>query len=184
MSRANLKNMLRSMIVEYGFDQVADSLQEIKLSEPSLELKVSGEEIGLSTRSNVTQSRTRKPRPTATEYVANLELPLGKEPLLVDLARRFQEKSFLPTFNDISNFCHIYSIDEPKSKSRASAVPRIFKFIASMEENDIKKVLDEGMFSGPSRLGPIADAIRRSSTAKTAANPGGSLKDVAQSARI
>ena len=65
-----------------------------------------------------------------------MELPLEKEPAIVALANRFQDKSFLPTFGDIANFCQIYGIDEPASKSRASAIPRVFKFIASMEAKE------------------------------------------------
>ena len=87
--------------------------------------------------------------------------------MVVELAGRFQDKSFLPTFGDIANFCHFYQIDKPASKSRASAIPRVFKFIASMEADDVRIILDQGMFSGPSRLGPIADAIRRNGRAST-----------------
>ena len=66
----------------------------------------------------------------------------------------------MPTFGDIRNFCQVYGIDEPASKSRASAIPRVFKFMATMSDEEVQGILDGGMFSGPSRVGPIADAIR------------------------
>ena len=71
----------------------------------------------------------------------------------------------MPTFGDIRIFCEVYGIDEPASKSRASAIPRIFKFIATMSSDEVQGILDDGMFSGPSRVGPIADAIRENGRA-------------------
>ena len=38
---------------------------------------------------------------------------------------------------------------------------RIFKALASMDETEVKRILDDRLFSGPSRMEPIADAIRR-----------------------
>ena len=95
------------------------------------------------------------------EYVAKMDLPSEKKRGMAELAKRFEEKAFLPSFGDIRKFCRIYRIVEPASKSRVSALPRVFKFIATLETSDIQRILDDGLFSGPSRLGPIADAILR-----------------------
>ena len=97
----------------------------------------------------------------AVEYASRLDLPPEKKRVVVELAERFENKSFLPTFGDIANFCGIYGIDAPTSKSRSSAIPRVFRLIAAMETDKIQRILDSGLFSGPSRLGPISDAIRR-----------------------
>ena len=78
-----------------------------------------------------------------------------------ELATRFDAKLFLPSFGDIRDFCDIYGMDVPGSKARASAIPRVFKRLASMEVADIQRIIYNGHFSGPSRLGPISDAIRR-----------------------
>ena len=168
MTQADLKDTLRSMVLKYGFEQVNDSLREISLS---------GYRSGRANRKTEAPKRRAarkagrgRSRPNAPEYVAKMELPSEKQPAVVELARRFQDKSFLPTFGDIANFCRTYDIDEPASKSRAGAIPRVFKCLASMAAVDIQGILDEGMFSGPSRLGPIADAIRRNGRATTAVN--------------
>ena len=162
MPDPKLKAELRSMINQYGFKQVDLSLREIRLS---------GRQLGASKRPKTSSGAgTRKPRKrqakvTAQGYVAKMELPSEKKPVMIELAKRFQEKSFLPTFGDIRNFCQIYGIDEPSSKSRVSAIPRVFKFIVAMETNEVQRILDNGMFAGPSRLGPIADAIRHNGRA-------------------
>ncbi len=172
MPPSHLKDALRSLVLEYGFAQVAGSLREIDVYESGLEHEDSRQGTIKLAKSGISEARKAKPKPTARQYISSMELPLDKEALLVDLAARFQEKSFLPTFGDIANFCLVYGIDEPKSRARASAVPRIFKFIASMEASDIRRILNERMFSGPSRLGPIADAIQQSGKARAAADSG------------
>jgi hypothetical protein len=95
-----------------------------------------------------------------------MQIPSEKEFALVEIASRFEDKSFLPTYGEISNFCQMYGIDEPASKTWANVIPRIFKFIATMEPEDIQRILNDGTFSGPSRLGPIADAIRNNGRAR------------------
>ena len=51
-------------------------------------------------------------------------------------------------------------IEEPRSKSRASGIPRVFKFLVTMDVEDVERMLDDRMLSGPAQLGPVADAIQ------------------------
>ena len=170
MSKAKLKDTLRLIVRQYGFEQVGRSLREIRLADR--QLKSSKQSKVLSNNKAVTKSPKKRAKVNAPEYVAKMELSTEKEPMAVELAKRFENKAFLPTFGDIRNFCQIYGIDEPASKSRTSAIPRVFKFIATMETDEIQRILDDGMFSGPSRLGPIADAIRRNGrAARTYSSP-------------
>ena len=118
-----------------------------------------------TTQVSPTKPTSLRSKISATEYVAKLELPLGKKPVVVELAKRFECKAFLPTFGDIANFCQIHGLKTPLSKSRSSAIPRIFKFIATMDSSRTRAILDEEMYSGPSKLGPIADAIRNNGRA-------------------
>ena len=168
MDDTKLEADLRLMVRRYGFEQVDRSLREIGLS--GRQFETSNQHPTSANKVAAAKPVKKGAKVTATEYVLKLELPLEQKPAVVELAERFQDKSFLPTFGDIANFCRIYGIDEPASRSRSSAIPRVFKFIATMETNEIQRILDDGMFSGPSRLGPIADAIRsngRSSAAYT-----------------
>ena len=159
MAETQLKNALRMMVHQYGFEQVNRSLREIHHSVGQLK---SGKQ-GKALYDNNTAKKPEKKRVklNALEYVAKIELSSEKAQIAAELAKRFESKAFLPTFSDIRNFCQIYGINEPVSKSRASAIPRIFKFIVSMKTDEIQRILDREMFSGPSRLGPISDAIRR-----------------------
>ena len=160
MTRTSLEDVLQAMVREHGFEQVATCLHKLQLPPAS-----AGMECQCKRWEAIHPAKKRKrekAKTTAPQYVGKMALPFEKQQLLEKAARKFEEKSFLPTFNDIANFCQVYQIDTPASRTRASAVPRVFKFIASMEANDVRAMLDDGMFSGPSRLGPIADAIRQS----------------------
>ena len=113
--------------------------------------------------------RKRAPKPNAAEYAAKMELPSDKQAAVVALAERFERKAFLPTFGDVVNFCETYGIDVPASRTRVNAIPRVFKFLANdMDANEVQSILDYELFSGPSRLGPLADAIRRNGRASRA----------------
>ena len=167
MTDSKLRTILQPIVHEYGLGLVLKSLGEIAhaqcggVDEPATQ----GSDIANGTKQE-------KPRVTAPDYVEKMNLPVEKVPAVSELARRFQEKSFMPTFGDITSFCQMYEIPVPASKGRASAIPRVFRFIAEMEPREIQQMLDDGMFSGPSRLGPIADGIRNYSSAA----PQGSLE--------
>ncbi len=166
MTKANLKEALRGLVHQFGFEQVGRSLREIRYSE--LDENRSKRADVLSRTVSAKKAEKKKPKVSAPEYVEKMKLGADKEPIVLELATRFEGKDFLPTFGDIDNFCRFYGIDTPVSRSRASAIPRVFKYIATMDTEEARKILDYGMFSGPSRLGPISDAIRNYGSARRA----------------
>lgn len=151
-----LKDMLCLMVDRHGPEQVNRALREVVSAHRRKNANKGKAKVPPK---NSAKAKTKKT--TALEYVAKMDLHPEKKRVMAELAKRFEEKNFLPSFGDIRNFCRIYRIVEPASKSRVSALPRVFKFIATMETSDIQRILDDGLFSGPSRLGPIADAIMR-----------------------
>ena len=164
MSRSDLKDALLSIVTRHGLEKVRQCLSEMESSERNLDHPHQGSEPADAVP--VRRSRKRRPKPTASQYVAKMELSPEKAKSVIELARRFDTKSFLPSFvGDIVGFCERYGVQVPASRSRASAIPRVFKRIESLETEEIRRILDERLFSGPSRLGPIADAIRRNGRA-------------------
>lgn len=165
-----LKDMLCLMVGRHGPEQVNRALREIVSTH-----RRKNSNKAKAPSKNSAKAKPEKKKTTALEYVAKMELPSEKRRGLAELARRFEEKNFLPSFRSIREFCRIYEIVEPASKSRVSALPRVFKFIATLETSDIQRILDSGRFSGPARLGPIADAILRNGRSAAAtyipANP-------------
>ena len=113
----------------------------------------------LTTRAPAKSEKLRS-RTTAVEYVARMDLPDELGGPMSDAAKRFQDKAFLPTIGDIRHFCEVHGITPPANGSRSSAIPRVFQFLSTRDADEIESILNGGMFSGPARLGPIADAIR------------------------
>ena len=148
---------LSPIVHQYGLGSVLESLGKIADAQRERSVQAGGS----SDTNGGKKPKKRSVKATAPEYVSKLDLSSEKAAPVVDLAERFERKAFLPTFGDIAHFCQMYGIKVPASKARASAIPRVFKHIALMETEEIQRMLDDGLFSGPSRLGPIADAIRR-----------------------
>ena len=162
MENAALRLKLRSMIDLYGVDQVAQIFQEVRGSCSQPKAAKASRLPRKQKAGNRTKPQTKADVP---EYVAKMEVPASNRAAVTELAKRFQDGAFLPTFADISDFCAMHGIDEPKSKSRASAVPRVFKLLAAMDAEDVVRIVDDKLYSGPTRLGPIAEAIRRNGRA-------------------
>ena len=167
MKDKNLETILNPIVQEYGLSSVLKTLGKIA----SENLAQSPPHDVNGTGGHIEPKKARKPRakPNAVEYATKMELPPDKQVTVCEMAERFERKDFLATFGDIRHFCQTYGIDVPLSRTRASAIPRVFKFIATeMDAKEAQRILDDGMFSGPSRLGPIADAIRRNGRASRA----------------
>ena len=114
MTQSELNDALLLMIREHGLEQVRQNLREIELSGHSLG---HDHRIERADRGAVRSSRKRKPRPTASQYLAKIEIAPEKESSVSELAGRFDAKSFLPSFGDVAAFCQSYGIDEPASKN-------------------------------------------------------------------
>ncbi len=156
MKDRTLTDELRLLVSRYGLDKVDVELQRLVARQPTTVTRSKPKPNGDVSR----KARRPRARVKAPEYVAKMDIEGDRIATLLALAERFEAKSFLPRCADIRNFCHIHGIDEPASKSRAGAIPRLFKHLAAMDPNDIQRLLDENAFSGPAELGPLADAIR------------------------
>ena len=146
-----LADELRLLVSRHGFKAVNLELRMLKAEQGP---------AGRPARSMQARDK-RNGRVNATEYAQKLDMDADKRPAVSALAERFDAKRFLPTCAEISNFCAIYDIDPPASKSRAAAIPRLFKFFAAMDTKDVERLAASNAYSGPSKLGPLADAIRR-----------------------
>ena len=151
MKTRSLADELRLLVSRHGFKAVNLELQMLK-----------AERGPTGQPGHGIQARARRNgRVNATEYVRKLDVDADKRPAVLALAERFDAKRFLPRCADIANFCAIYDIDLPASKSRAAAIPRLFRFFAAMDAKDAERLAASNAYSGPSELGPLADAIRQ-----------------------
>ena len=159
-----LNDTLHAMVLEHGLENVERALGRIRKS------TVAGR--GRSNRSPTRSKQKRKSdakkigrktKITALGYISKLDVDVDIGVPLEGAARQYDNKSFLPTFGDIRNFCAIHGIEVPASPSRVAAIPRIFRYLSLLDPGEMRSMLQSNSFSGPTRLAPIADAIRRSS---------------------
>ena len=150
-----LRTALSSMVERFGFENVSRTLREMEPDHAKLKPRRS--DPPKRARNN---GSGNKRRVSAVEYVRTMDLPTERAEVIGRAAEEFERRTFLPTMGDVRSFCEVYGIDEPKSKTRVSGIPRIFKFLVTMDVAEVKTMLDDRMFSGPAELGPIADAIR------------------------
>lgn len=131
---------MRLLVQQYGIAEVRRRLSAI---------------IGQRGRSRVRRS--------ARDYVSELNPPSFQKERLLALAQLFEEKRFLPAAADIRNFFEAYGAAPAKVKTRQHAIPLIFRFLSSLSDERLERIINEGSFAGLSELGPIADAIRAKS---------------------
>ena len=150
MKSKPLADEIRLLVRRHGFKAVSLELRMLK-----------AEQKPVRQQQRDTQARAgqRNRRANAIEYVQKLDVDADKRPAVLALAERFEAKRFLPSCADI--ICAIYDIEPPASKSRAAAIPRLFKYFAAMDTKDVERLSTDEAYSGPSELGPLAEAIRR-----------------------
>ena len=148
VTKGFLEAQLRLLIEHFGCEQVELALR-----------RIAGADRPAHSGRDAPGKKKSRPRLTATEYVSRMAVPDDHRRVLDDAAVKFQEKSFLPTVGDVRNFCEDHGIAGPFPGSRADTVPKVFRLLARMDTDDLRRMLDSDMFSGPARLGPIADAI-------------------------
>ncbi len=98
------------------------------------------------------------------------ESETSAEQAIAELAKRFDSKSFLPAFGDIRLLRHLWS-RHTRIRTRIR-IPRVFR-IATLERPIFSHQATKRHSSGPSRLGPIAYAIRRNGRVATPRTPHG-----------
>ena len=156
MTQPDLTETLQGLVRRHGISSVLHSLADIQTAP-----------------NQHSSSLSRKPtynaesKSLAIDYVEKMTLPHEKSEAMMRAAQRFEDGKLLPSIADIREFCRIHSIKLGKSSSRSSSIPRVFTFLAVMDTAGITKLLDEGEFSGPTRLAPIADAIRNRSAVRS-----------------
>lgn len=142
----------------HGVDQVCRSFLKILLSEDLMKFDRASH---FSIDRPGAKPMAEKRKATAVERVEKMGLPTVKKSMMLKLAKSYQEKTFLPTVSDVRNFYRFYGVEESAPRSRMNAIPRLFDFVATMSSEDILEIIKNKAFSGPSKLEPIADAIRR-----------------------
>ena len=149
MRQQDLTETLQALVRRHGISSVLHSLADIQSSSEASISPSSPRRTGKATKTS-----------SAIDYVNKMVLPADKAEVIARAAERFEDRGFLPSIADIREFCRIHGIELARTASRTSSVSRVFRILATMDTDRVVRILDDGAFSGPTRLAPIADAIR------------------------
>jgi hypothetical protein len=146
-----LRSLLGVLVDEWGYGPVRDCLDALGASDEAQSLEASR---GAEKRSRKTE------KPTARSLAAKISLPPEQKRLIQSLAERYDSKLFLPTAGDIRYFFEIHGETPPSSKQRSEAFRRVLKVLSAMRETTLQKIIEDDAHTGPSRLGPLSEAMR------------------------
>lgn len=152
-----LASILAALVEEFGIDAVAGKLADI-----------SGATQGnpYPSKWQQDQSKTNKKKITRFSGMKGMVEALPKEEKkresLSVLAERFDEKRFLPTMGDVRHFVEMRG-GSVRAKQRADAARSLLLLLSSMSVENLQKIIEADSYSGPSQLGPLADAIKDAS---------------------
>ena len=147
-----LDRLLKVLIDEWGYSSVRERLEAVNISNEAQ----SGE---------VEPSKQRRPRkktqkPTASSLASKISIPSEQKRLIQILAERYDAKLFLPTVGDIRYFFEMHGEVPPSSKQRGDKFRKILKLLSTLQENTLRKIIEDDAHSGPAQLGPLSDAMR------------------------
>lgn len=153
ISRDNLLGMLLKVLInEWGYDPVRECLETLHISNDA-----QSRELDTSKQRS---PRKKMEKPTASALASKISLPPEQKRLIQSLAERYDAKLFLPTAGDIRYFFEMHSEVPPSSKQRSDNFRRILKFLSTLQESTLRKIIEDDAHSGPSQLGPLSDAMR------------------------
>ena len=146
---------LRLLIAQHGKTQVSEALSaigEVDLTGIDSEIKAYEDK---AKRKN-TQPRSRK---SIEEMVQDANPDsLDAKRLIEQLARRYENKEFLPELREVKRFLESRHVPVARFRSRADALPTVLRLLAQSTLDDLQ-ALDEKKRARGSDLGIITDQI-------------------------
>ncbi len=151
MQKHTLRNLLSTLVDDCGYEVVRKTLKDF---EPALEST-------LASKSS-SGKRPRKPRskPNAIVIVGSLALQdEGKKSVLMALAKKYEEKAFMPNVNHVRAFLEQEGKDVSRIKSRGQVVSTVFECLAAWETRKLRELDTRGLYGPPKSLSVIARSI-------------------------
>ena len=146
-SKKYLLAHLHLLIEQWSFAEVSDALDGLANAPREVEPVLSSE-------------RKSSSKPTATMIVSRLKVNEEKHALLHSLATLYDKKDFLPTIADARHFLSMRGIEAQLPSQRADAFRVVLKVLENYSADRLNSLLQSEAVSGPSSLGPLAEAIR------------------------
>lgn len=151
MQKDDLRNLLSALVDDCGYDAVREALEDCN---PALK------SAPASKNSPVKRPKKTRAKPNAIAVVDSLGLPdERKKSVLMTLARKYEEKAFMPNVNHVRAFLEQEGKDVSRIKSRGQVVSTVFKCLADWETSRLHELETRGLYGPPKSLSVIAKSI-------------------------
>lgn len=145
-----LKSILLPLVDEWGCANVLAAVRELEADKrkPAGRLEPS--------------RRGRAPsgaQPPFAAILRSLDTTPDRRERLQRLAERYRARTFLPSMGDVRHFLSMHG-DFGEFRDRSAAVRRVLAVASQMGSTELDATLADESFTGPSKLGPLADAIK------------------------
>jgi hypothetical protein len=142
-----LPRLVQILVDEWGYDRVAQELSRVNRFS----------DISLPSRRSRNGSAKRRLNPT--EQVQKMPLESGRREALLRLAKRYEERQFLPNVAAVREFLSMAGYDPGPMKDRDQAFRTLLLTLLQLPTERLNQLTHSSLHSGPSQLGPISDAI-------------------------
>lgn len=146
-----LNRLLRALVDEWGPEAVAAALANAATSS-------NNPSVGDPPGPKVRHSR-KEARLSATAQIDRAAIEGEQKDALLQLAVRYDSKQFLPSVADVREFLIMMGEKPAGMKDREEAFRVLLRSLTHLPVERLQQLASTALHSGPSRLGPISDAI-------------------------
>lgn len=151
MQKGTLQKLLSTLVDECGYDRVRKSLEDF--APPMAGSPASRD-------SSVKRPQRQRTKSTAVATVESLPLPdEEKKSVLRVLARKYEDKTFMPNVNHVRAFLEQEGEDTTRIKSRQQVVSTVFRRLAGWETQKLRELDARGLYGPPKSFSVIAKSI-------------------------
>ena len=151
MDKDTLRDLLSTLVDDCGYEIVREALEDF---DPKLKRAPASK--------NSSVKRVKKPRtkPNAVSIVGSFALSdERKKSVLMALAKKYEDKEFMPNVNHVRAFLEQEGKDVSRIKSRGQVVSTVFKCLADWETPKLRELDTRGLYGPPKSLSVIAKSI-------------------------
>jgi hypothetical protein len=157
-----LDTLLTAAVEEWGIQEIEHALSRIREQRAASTPKEGGlkppeEQEG--------RSEPRQKKFRAVDQIAKLNPPEDRLMFLRAIAERFDNKTFLPTAADIRLFLSMIGDNGSGVRDRPEGFRKLAPRLAEWAPSKLEELVNSKSYSGPARLGPLAEAIERTGVA-------------------
>ena len=148
-----LRKLLSTLVDDCGYDVIRNVLNDLAPAH-------AGKSASRDEDGSVMRPRKPRAKPDAVAVVNSLmSMDEEKKNILMALARRYEDKMFMPNVNHVRAFLEREGEDASRIKSRQQAVSAVFRYLADWDAPRLQDLDSRGLYGPPKSLSTIAGSI-------------------------